>query len=870
MSKQKPKRASRFRLPGDVRPVEYDLHLEPDLESGTFRGDLSLTVRLERPLRTVLLHGAGLRFDEVAVRIWGDRYPGKAKLQPADEVVELSFPRELPSGRVTLVLRYHGELGEQLRGFYKASADGRRYAFTQFEAADARRMLPCFDEPCFKARFRIAVTAPQDLAVISNSPVEREEAAGGGRRTVHFELTPPLSTYLLALAVGPLEASRVESCGATPIRVWHVPGKGDLVNFSLEAAAASLRRLEDYFAIPYPYGKLDLVAVPDFEAGAMENAGAVFFRETLLLLDPATVSLAERKRAAEVIAHELAHMWYGDLVTMAWWDDLWLNEAFATWMAYRVIDDWKPEWRMWHSFEHDRSAALALDALVHTHPIYAKVRSVAEATENFDVITYEKGAAVVRMLERYLGAEAFRDGVRIYMRRHREGNAIAQDLWHALEEAAQREVSRVAKAWIGKPGFPLVELRRDGKRGVVVAQERFFADPRVPRAMRKDAWPVPLVLKWGGRNGAVVERHLVDQSGKRVASEAAAGASWVFGNADAGGFYRTLHAPADRAALLADLGTALTAVERQALVGDQWALVRGARASIDGFLDVADALGDERDHDVLDSLSGSLSLIDDQILEAGGATQRRFREWIGQRFGPAFEGLGWESKRGEGDAEKLLRASLLRIVGLLAEVPTAVEEARRHLDAYVADRRSLDPNLADTVVTIAARNGDLALYDRYRRIAAEARTPQEKRRFLLSLASFRSVDTLGRTFAAIDAGEVPTQDVALMLIRLLANPAVRGEAWKRMTARWAKLRRRIPPLMISRLVESTPSLRDPAFARAVASFFRANPVPEAARSLRLAVEVFRLNAELRKRTAGAVERWLAHRGATDGGSASPG
>ncbi|MGH7803922.1 MAG: M1 family metallopeptidase, partial [Candidatus Binatia bacterium] len=844
----------------------YDLHLEPDLDAGTFRGELSLTVRLERPLRTIELHAADLEIDEVAVRIWGDRYPGKAKLRPDDEVVELSFARELPSGRVTLVIRYHGELGEQLRGFYKASADGRRYAFTQFEAADARRMLPCFDEPCFKARFRLSVTAAADLAVVSNSPVEREDSAGNGRRTVHFELTPPLSTYLLALAVGPLEASQVRMCGATPIRVWHVPGKGDLVDFSLEAAAESLRRLEDYFAIPYPYGKLDLVAVPDFEAGAMENAGAVFFRETLLLLDPATVSLGERKRAAEVIAHELAHMWYGDLVTMAWWDDLWLNEAFATWMAYRVIDDWKPEWRMWHSFEHDRSAALALDALANTHSIYAKVRSVAEATENFDVITYEKGAAVVRMLERYLGAEAFRDGVRIYMRRHREGNAIAQDLWHALEEAAEREVSRVAKEWILKPGFPLLELKRNGKRGVTVTQERFFADPRVPRSNRRETWPVPLVLKWGGKGGEAVERHLVDAPTKRVASEAAAKAAWVFGNADAGGFYRTLHAPADRAALLADLGSALTPVERQALVGDQWALVRAGRASIDGFLDVADALGDERDHDVLDSLSGSLSLIDDQILETGGESQRRFREWIRACFEPAFETLGWSPGKGETDAEKLLRASLLRIVGLLAEGPAVVEEATRRLDAYVADRRSLDPNLADTVVAIAARNGDLPLYERYRSIAAAARTPQEKRRFLLSLASFRGTESLARTFAAVDAGDIPTQDVALILIRLIANPSVRGEAWKRMTVRWPKLRRRIPPLMISRLVESTPSLREPRYAREVAAFFRKHPVPEAARSLRLAIEVFRLNVELRKRTSGAVERWLAHRGATDGES----
>src|SRR5207249_1764483 len=274
---------------------------------------------------------------------------------------------------------------------------------------------------------------------------------------------------------------------------------------------------------------------------------------TLLLLDPATVSLNEHKRAGEVIAHELAHMWYGDLVTMAWWDDLWLNEAFATWMAYRVVDDWRPEWRLWQGFEHDRAGALALDALANTHPIYAEVRSVAEATQNFDAITYEKGAAVVRMIEHFLGPEKFRAGVRLYMRRHREGNAVAADLWRALEEASGREVARVAEA---------------------------------------------------------------------------------------GGFYRALHDPADQSALLEDLA-ALTAVERLALASDQWALVRSAKAPIENFLEVADALGDETDYDVLDGLAGPLALVDEQIVEPGSVEQARFRGWIPRRFGPALTRLGW-------------------------------------------------------------------------------------------------------------------------------------------------------------------------------------------------------------------------------------
>ncbi|TMA37429.1 MAG: M1 family metallopeptidase [Deltaproteobacteria bacterium] len=856
----KTERPSRFRLPPDVRPREYDIHLEIDLDAGRFRGEVQIAVGLERARREVVLHAAELKVERAAARVDGDEVAARVRADGADQAVTLRFPRALPAGEAQLVLRFAGKLNEHLRGLYAASADGRRYAFSQCEAADARRIFPCFDEPAFKARFRLAVTVPRGLQAVSNSPIEREEDTAGGH-VFHFAPTPPLSTYLFALAVGPLEASAMRLLGDVPIRIWHVPGKGRLTELGLEAAAEALRRLEDYFDIPYPYGKLDLVAVPDFEAGAMENAGAVFFRETLLLLDPATVSLNEHKRAAEVIAHELAHMWYGDLVTMAWWDDLWLNEAFATWMAYRVVDDWRPEWRLWHAFEHDRAGALALDALANTHPIYAEVRSVAEATQNFDAITYEKGAAVVRMIEHFLGPEQFRGGVRLYMRRHREGNAVAADLWRALEEASGREVGRLAQAWIEKAGFPLVTFgpaKGDGDGTLRVRQERFFADPKIPAARRRQRWPLPLVVRWRATDGATgLDRLLVD----RATDDVTLGEKrrrWYFGNAQAGGFYRVLHDPADRGALLEDLA-ALTAVERLALANDQWALVRSGKTSIETFLEVADALGDETDYDVLDGLAGPLAVVDEQIVEPGSVEQARLRGWIARRFGPALARLGWMPAPDEDDATRLRRAALLRLVGGIAETPAVLAEARTRLDAYLRDRAALDPNLADPVVGLAARVGDEALYDGYRGLVSEARTPQERRRFLLGLAAFRTPETVRRTLVAALSPDIPTQDVAFILMRLLGNPAGRTEAWKFLTRRWSALRRRIPPLMISRLVEALPALREPRLGREVRVFFAAHPVPEASRALKQALEVFRLNAELRRRTAPALARWLAER-----------
>ncbi len=852
------KKPSAFRLDPVVRPTHYTLELEPDLDAGTFRGRVEIELEIGKSRREITLHAADLAVATAELSQSGLTHPLGVDLRPADEAVTLRLAKPV-RGSAVVTLGFSGQLGKHLRGLYAASADDRRYAFTQLEAADCRRMMPCFDEPSFKARYTISVLVRDGDSALSNAPIASEEPLGDARRRVRFEQTPLLSTYLLALAVGPLEASEARMEGETSIRVWHVPGKGHLTAFGLEAAAEALRRLEKYFDIPYPYGKLDLVAVPDFEAGAMENAGAVFFRETLLLLDVATASLPERKRAAEVIAHELAHMWYGDLVTMAWWDDLWLNEAFATWMAYKVVDDWKPEWRMWPGYEHDRAGALMLDALANTHPIYATVDSVAQATENFDAITYEKGAAVVRMIEHYLGAEAFRDGVRIYMQRHRERNTVARDLWRALEEASGRDVDRVAQAWIEKPGFPLVLIRRGAEGGLVIHQERFFSDPKIPAARRRAHWPVPLVIKHSGtgRSGEAVERFLVDRASAAIALGGRRFPHWVYGNAEAGGFYRVCYEPLDHATLVAHLEEALTPVERLALAGDQWALVRAGRATIDGFLEVVDALGEETDYDVLDGIGGPLAFIDDQIVEL--ETQSRYRAWVAARFGQQHEELGWKVADGETDETRLRRAAILRIVGAVAESAAVLEEAREWLERYLADRAALDPNLADTVVSLAARYGDHALYERYRAAIDAAPTPQERRRFLLNLASFRDPDLVSRTLDASLGSEIPTQDVAFVYMRLFGNPPGRDLCWRFLKKHWKEVRGRVPPLMISRLVESTPSLRDSQYADDVARFFKKNPVAEAARSLKQAAEIFRLNAELRRRTGPAIGRWLAER-----------
>ncbi len=829
------------------------LHVEVDPQRSTaFRGRVAIDLRLERRSRSLRLHAAELRVARPRVIQDGRSLPGRAVAEPEREMLRVELGRELAAGEATLELDFAGRLRSDLCGFYAARAGSRRYGFTQLEASDARKFFPCFDEPAMKARFQISVTTGAANRVVSNAPALRTQRLPDRRKTVHFAETPPLSSYLVALAVGVLEASPPTRLGATPIRVWHTPGKRRLTGFALETARECLARLERYFGVPYPYAKLDLVAVPDFEFGAMENAGAVFFRETLLLLDPASATLGERKRAAEVICHELAHMWFGDLVTMAWWDDLWLNESFATWMAFHIVDAWKPEWKMWHGFQHGRAAALELDALRHTHPVYCQVRTPAEASQNFDLITYEKGASVVRMLERYLRPARFRRGVQSYIRRHREQNAVAADLWRALSDASGEDVDRVARAWIESEGHPLVAIRRRGRR-LELRQERLTLRPRRGRAASR--WPIPWVGRVGRGRRRRLERRLLTRS-REAFTLAGATPDFVYGNADEAGFFRPHHDARELAALIRrrdDLG----AVERMGLVDHQWALVQAGRAGLKSFMALADALVREPDPDVLMALARPLRFLADALLpDAAPSREADYRAWLRRRFEPEFAALGWDPRAREPDEQRVRRAVLLGIAGGSGASPALRRTAAARCERYLAERRSLDPNLADVVVALAARDGTPSLHRRFQKAMASARTPQERRRFLLALAEFRDPLLIERSLALTLSPAVATQDVILLLVRLLANPAAAGRSWAFVKRRWPRLRRRLPSLLASRLVEATPALRTPAYRRDVARFFAAHPVRSAERALRQALERFDWYRGFRRRAAAELGAWL--------------
>jgi puromycin-sensitive aminopeptidase len=844
-----------FRLPNTIRPTAYDAALSVDVAASRFKGQIRIDLTLSEPVEEIVLHGADLEVERAVLRAAGrEARPEEIRAVRASETVVLRFGAPAPAGPARLELAFGGAMTGGLRGLYPA---GRGLAATQFEAADARRVFPCFDEPGFKAPWRLAVEAPAGAVVLSNGSPVREEELGSTRR-VTFSETPPLPTYLVALVVGGVQAPPPTVVRGIPVRTWAIPEKLPLTGFGQDVAVEVLPRLEDYFGVPYAFGKLDQVGLPEFEAGAMENAGLVTYREVALLLDPATASLAQKKRVAEVVTHELAHQWFGNWVTMTWWDDLWLNEAFATWMAFKIVDRWNPSWRVWLEFDQGKAQAMQLDALRSTHPIRAEVRGVAEAGEAFDLITYEKGGAVLRMIEGYLSEERFRDGIRLYMRRHAKGNAVADDLWGALAEASREPVVALANAWIRQPGFPVVSVTRSG-RTLRLEQRRFFSEPGAADEGGV-TWPVPLVLRWADAGRAAEQRVLLSGPAAEVTLPGAGEPDFVLANAGATGFYRVAYDLAGRAAILRNLA-ALAPPERIQLLSDEWALVRAAAQDMGPFLDLCAGLAADEDHAVLDELVARFGNVEHRIV--GDADRPALQRAVAALFAPQLRATAWEAGEAEPDVARLRRAAAVRALGLVARDAGALREAGARLDRWLAgDRGALEPNLHDVAVTAVARSGDTARFERFQDLFRYETDPAFRRRYLLALASFEEAGLAARGLDLLFAGDaVPLQDVASYVAALLGNRTAREPAWARIRSDWGPLYARIrgAPMLVRRVVEAVGLLVTRRHLEEAEAFLDAYPLEEARQAREQTLERLRQDVALRERTQEAVSRWVAGR-----------
>ena len=809
------------RLPGDVCPRRYDLRLAPELHTARFSGEVTIEVEVAAPTSSITLHSLDLRITDAQLTCSGRTQQAEVELDPDREMARLTVAQELEPGSAWLHLVFDGELNDQLVGFYRSTftspgPDGdevdHTIAVTQFESTHARRAFPCFDEPAMKAVFSVTLDVDESLLVVANTAEVDRIALGDGLVRVIFADTIPMSTYLVAFVVGPLEATPVRMvegiAGPIPLRVIHPPGSAHLCDFALDVAAAALEFFEGYYELPYPGDKVDLVAVPDFAFGAMENLGCITFREVLLLVDPDRSTQPELQRVADVINHELAHMWFGDLVTMSWWNGIWLNEAFATFMEVTATDSFRPEWDVWTTFGLARAAAFDTDTLDSTRPIEYEVVTASDAEGMFDILTYEKGASVVRMLEQYLGAERFRLGIVAYLRRHAYANTDTGDLWDAIEDVTGEPVRRIMDSWILRGGHPVVRATASGDRLVVAQNRARFDRGTLTAAAEVDdgPWPVPMVIAIGTGDGERTERHLLLED--PVELVLSSGPEHVQVNVGGAGFYRVELDPALRIGLL-DHGSPAP-LERFVLVDDTWAGMLAGRIPAGEVVDLLRrAARDETDPSVWRRLAGALR----ELARLAGPDHSEDAQALVRELAlPALAPLSSATTLDERLRD--LRGVLFTLAGVDGADPGVRDQARSLWDA--TDDAALRAAATSVIAASATPAEHAEIEQRWR----DATTPQEELRRLYSLADTDRPELFAH---ALDLAmtQVRTQNAPYLLRRALDHPTFGVDAWTTIQTRWVEVVERFPSNSLPRMLEGIRLLTDTAAAEQIEAFLGA-------------------------------------------------
>ena len=846
-----------YRLPSSVLPSHYNLHLRPDLEAETFSGEVEISVEIAETVSEILLNAKEI--DLSSARLIGEGSEIEADRFTYDEELErvtLHLDREAQAGSYQLAIGFDGILNRKLAGFYIStftdeSGAERKIATTQFESTDARQAFPCFDEPAMKASFEVALTVPADLFAASNGPIIAETtSADGTERTVKFGTTIKMSTYLVAFIVGPFEATDPVDVDGVPLRIIHPIGKGHLTSYALESGAFSLKYFTDYYGIPYPGEKLDLVAVPDFAFGAMENLGCVTFREVILLVDTERATQPELLRIADVIAHELAHMWFGDLVTMQWWNGIWLNEAFATFMAAMCTDAFNPEWRRWDQFSLERSAAFDVDSLQKTRPIEYEVKSPADADGMFDLLTYEKGGSVLRMLEQHLGPDHFREGIRHYLKKHEYGNTETSDLWDALEEVTGEPVRSTMDAWINQRGYPIVNVKQcDGCNKTILKQNRFFY--KSPDEADETVWPIPMGIRYAdseGNSGSM--KMLMTEDDVEIAE--LEGVRWVNANAGSNGFYRVNYSPELMTSLRDAMGD-MEAIERYSLADDQWsAMLTGGSSAVD-YLKLAEGYSSEDDLDVWTLLAGNLSSLERIIEDEDARTQMRTR--LASLYNSGLSRLGWDPQNDDSPRDLELRGVLARSLAVTARDEDALTHLRKLHDGYMSGD-AIEPNLASASANAVAVVGSASDYESFLNRFKNPATPQEERRYMGMLASFPGEGEMQNTLDMCINGDVRSQDAPYLVGAAMYNRHHGSKAWEFVKSHWDEMLEMYPDNSVVRMVGGIRALSKPELVSDTKNFFETHTVPTGELTLQQYFERLDVNVAFRERETAALTEWL--------------
>ncbi|MEQ1754198.1 MAG: M1 family metallopeptidase [Micropepsaceae bacterium] len=718
--------ADRVVLPTNVDPVHYDVSITPDAQRLVFSGTVRIDIEVRQATRDIVLNSANMKFSRV--QLSGSKQEPQVSFDEKNETATFSFPSAIAGGRHRLTIEYSGKIFENAAGLFAldyASGNGKKRAlFTQFENSDARRFVPCWDEPNRKATFSLTVTVPRRDLAVSNTPVARTERAGRGLKRVRFAMTPRMSTYLLFFSTGDLE--RVSSrSGKVDIGIVVKRGERAKAQYALDAAVKILPFLQDYFGVAYPLPKLDFIAGPGSSQffGAMENWGAIFYFERAILVDRKTTTESDKRRIFNVIAHEMAHQWFGDLVTMDWWEDLWLNEGFATWMASKVSNHFHPEWSVFLDMVDSKDRAMARDAREGTHPVIQPIVDVMQASQAFDAITYQKGSSVIRMLEDYVGSDIFRTGVRNYISAHAYANAVTDDLWRELDKVSATKVSDIAHDFTLQDGIPLITVEASDN-GITLSEQRFGLDRSRDRS---HVWRVPVIA--ADADGSSPWRGVVP--GPAPTQVPVSGPRGVLVNFGQSGYYKALY----RGALfqkLSDAFASLPAADQLGLLYDTRMLGYAGDVPLSQLFELASKAQSSMHPRVLTVLAERLSSLDTYYDRL--PSQAPYRAFALKVLNPIFARVGWKAKRHESANHPLLRAALLEALSNLRD-PAIIAEANRRFVGLAAHPAALSADERRIVLGIAARHADAATWERLHRLARGTANTVERERYYVLLAT---------------------------------------------------------------------------------------------------------------------------------------
>jgi aminopeptidase N len=840
------------RLPDDAVPVAYRIEVTPDASRLTFTGNAAIDVDVRRPTRAIVLNVNELSLSHVTL----DGHPAaNVSLDASAQTASLSFDRDVAPGRHVLAIDYNGKINQAGTGLFALDYDtggGRqRLLATQFENVDARRFVPCWDEPARKATFQLTVVAPQDRMVVSNTPAASEQALGAGLKRVTFQPTPRMSSYLLFLAVGDLERIS-RNVDGVDVGVVTRKGAADRGRFALDRASELLAYYDRYFGIRYPLPKLDLVAAPGAGSfSAMENWGAIFFFEDAILTDPRLNTEYDRRRAAIVIAHEMAHQWFGDLVTMAWWDDLWLNEGFASWMEAKAVTDLHPDWRMWLYKARGRQGAMRLDATSATHPVARPAETLDQVNEIGDSITYNKGAAVVRMLEAYVGEDAWREGVRRYLRRYAYANSTGADFWREMDAVSGAPVSGVAHDFTVQDGLPMIEVQaaddQGNQPGVILSQRRFAADAG-SQAQRR--WRIPVEARPAA--GGAPAKVLVGEGPPTTLQSSGPGP--VIVNPGQVGYYRTLYSPHAFAPLEKRLG-GLAPEDQLGLVDDGWALCQAGYAPAANLMVLLDRLPPDSDPRVW---AFALSVIFDiDSIYRGQPGAAAYRAWASNRLEAVLGRIGWVA-RSPDDTASVLRGDLLTTLGQLGD-PKVISEARRRFERFRKDPSSLPADIRQGVLNVVGRNADAAMFDTLESLARSSKDPAEQEQYLLAIARVADPALAQRALDFSLGPDVPDTLTSKMMYNVSdEHPEL---AWRYALAHERQLAPRLDPALRLFFAPQLANLStDPAMAHAVHAYAVKTFPPGGRREAEKDVARILQRADVRQKRLPDIDRWLNSRG----------